>query len=231
MILENFRLRISAFYQNNLWLTIVEISIAVLMLIAHLLGYLPVSSTVYVLLYAWLSLWLRGKRWKNFGLQKPESWNKTILLAASVGIVYQALSLYIIEPFLSEISGELPDVTIFKPLVGNFGFLLFWIFISWTLAAFGEEMVYRGYFMHRLKDIFKNEKVGWMFGLIISSFLFGGIHLYQGASGMISVGLFGLSFGILYFASGKNLWAPILAHGISDSAGFVMIYFGIYPGI
>ncbi len=92
-------------------------------------------------------------------------------------------------------------------------------------------MVYRGYFMHRLKDIFKNEKVGWMFGLIISSFLFGGIHLYQGASGMISVGLFGLSFGILYFASGKNLWAPILAHGISDSAGFVMIYFGIYPGI
>ncbi len=231
MALEDIRARTALFYKNNKWFSFVEITIAVLVLIANLFGYLPLTSTIYILLYAWLSLWLRGNGWKDFGLKKPDSWRKTILLSVSVGVLYQALSIYVIEPLLADLTGELPDVSTFNSLVGNESLLIFWLAISWSLAAFGEEMVYRGYFMHRFKDLLKNEKIGWIFGLLISSVLFGGVHLYQGASGMIAVGLTGLIFGWLYFATGKNLWAPILAHGIYDTAGFAMIYFGVYPGL
>ena len=231
MELNIIRLHVSEFYQKHKWLTVVEISIAVFMLIANLLGYLPFTSTIYVFIYAWLSLWLRKKGWKDFGLRKPERWSKTILLALSVGIPYQLLSLYAIEPLLSKLTGELPDVSLFRSLVGNLNLLIFWIAISWSLAAFGEEMVYRGYFMNRIRDLFENEKTGWLIALFLSSVLFGGVHLYQGISGMISVGLFGVVFAAVYFASGKNLWASILAHGISDTLGFVMFYYGVYPGI
>ena len=231
MELNIIHLHVSEFYQKHKWLTVVEISIAVFMLIANLLGYLPFTSTIYVFIYAWLSLRFRKKGWKHIGLRKPERWSKTILIALSVGILYQLLSLYAIEPLLSKLTGELPDVSLFRSLVGNLNLLLFWIAISWSLAAFGEEMVYRGYFMNRIRGLFENEKTGWLLALLLSSVLFGGVHLYQGISGMISVGLFGVVFAAVYFASGKNLWASILAHGISDTLGFVMIYYGVYPGI
>ncbi|OGU63966.1 MAG: hypothetical protein A2W30_08360, partial [Ignavibacteria bacterium RBG_16_36_9] len=184
-----------------------------------------------VILYAWLSLWLRGKGWSDFGLRKPESWKRTILLALLVGIVFQALSLYVIEPFLGKLTGDIPDVSIFKPLVGNFYQLLFFLALSWTFAAFFEELLYRGYFMHRIADLFNRNKTGWVVGLFLSNLLFGFGHMYQGFSGMIITGITGFVFAWLYFETNKNLWTAILAHGIYDTIGFLMIFFGVYPGI
>jgi uncharacterized protein len=66
---------------------------------------------------------------------------------------------------------------------------------------------------------------------VVSSALFGAVHLYQGVSGVVATGLTGLVFAGLYLATGRNLWASILAHGFMDTAGFVMIYLGVYPGM
>ena len=72
---------------------------------------------------------------------------------------------------------------------------------------------------------------GWIAGVLVSSALFGVVHLYQGASGMIASGLSGLVFACVYLATDRNLWASILAHGSMDTVGFLMIYFGVYPGL
>jgi hypothetical protein len=147
------------------------------------------------------------------------------------GIVFQALSLYVIEPILGKLTGDIPDVSIFRPLVGNVQQLIVWLLISWTFAAFLEEMIYRGNFMHRFADLFKRSNTGWVFGLILANVLFGFGHMYQGTSGMIATGISGLVFAGLFFTSKKNLWAAIIAHGIYDTVGFLMIFFGVYPGI
>lgn len=227
----NFREKASSFIEQNKWITFVEISIAVFILIAVELGWLTQFVVLVFVLYAWLSLWLRRKGWSDFGLRKPESWKKTILLALLVGLVFQALSLYAIEPFLGKLTGDIPDVSIFRPMVGNISQLLFYLALSWTFAAFIEEMIYRGYFMHRIADLFNRNNTGWIIGLIFSNLLFGFGHMYQGLSGMIITGITGFIFAWLYFASNKNLWAAILAHGIYDTIGFLMIFFGVYPGI
>jgi len=60
---------------------------------------------------------------------------------------------------------------------------------------------------------------------------FGIVHAYQGVSGMITTGLTGVVFGATYLASGRNLWAAIVAHGTLDTAGFLMMYAGVYPGL
>ena len=41
----------------------------------------------------------------------------------------------------------------------------------------------------------------------------------------------GVLFAITYLATGRNLWAAIIAHGVLDTAGFVMMYAGVYPGL
>src|SRR2546425_1118193 len=53
---------------------------------------------------------------------------------------------------------------------------------------------------------------------------------YQCLSGMISAGLGGLVFGALYLATGRNLWVSVIAHGTTDTVGFLLLYLGKYPG-
>lgn len=223
--------RIKIYIEQHKWVLILELIIALFILIAIELGWINQFFILGFVLFAWLSLSLRGKGWGDFGLRKPESWKRTVLLAFLVGIIFQALSLYAIEPVLGKITGDIPDVSVFRPLVGNVPQLLFFLLISWTFAAFIEEMIYRGYLMHRIADLFNRNKTGWIVGLILSNFIFGFGHMYQGMSGMISTGISGLVFAGLYFVTNRNLWAAILAHGIYDTIGFLMIFFGVYPGI
>lgn len=218
-------------FLKNKWHNAVELLIAVFIAIAVEVGWINQFFIIILVFYAWLSLWLRGKKWSDFGLKKPESWKNILLLAVIGGIGFQAFSLYIFEPFLGKLTGDIPDVSVFKPLVGNVQQLIIWLLISWTFAAFLEEMIYRGYFMHRVADLFKRSNSGWIIGLIISNALFGYGHMYQGLSGMITTGFTGIVFAGLYFASKRNLWTAIIAHGIYDTAGFLMIFFGVYPGI
>jgi membrane protease YdiL (CAAX protease family) len=228
---SSIREKTTAFIEKNKWITFVEIAIAVFIAIAVEFGWINQFFVLALIFYAWLSLWLRGKGWSDFGLKKPESWKNTLLLAVLGGIVFQALSLYVVEPILGELTGDIPDVSVFRPLVGDLQQLIVWLVISWTFAAFLEEMIYRGYFMHRFADLFKRSKTGWIVGLILANVLFGFGHMYQGTSGMIATGISGLVFAGLFFASKKNLWAAIIAHGIYDTVGFLMIFFGVYPGI
>ena len=231
MSIKSFREKSNAFLEKHRWITFVEIIFTVFVVIAIEFGWINQYIIFGVFIYAWLSLWLRGKGWSDFGLKKPQSWKRTLLLAVLVGIIFQALSLYVIEPFLGKLTGNIPDVSVFKPLVGNVAQLIFFLGLSWTFAAFVEEMIYRGYFMHRFADLFNRNNTGFIVGIILSNFLFGFGHMYQGLSGMIITGLTGLLFAGLFFATNRNLWAAIIAHGIYDTVGFLMIFLGVYPGI
>jgi uncharacterized protein len=66
---------------------------------------------------------------------------------------------------------------------------------------------------------------------VLTSTLFGVVHLYQGTSGIIATGLSGLVFGASYLASGRDSWAPVIAHGVHDTVGFALIFLGRYPGL
>ena len=158
-------------------------------------------------------------------------WRRTLLVACVLS-GYQFASLYVVEPLVARLTtGELPDVSLFASLVGDERQLLFWLAMSWTLAAFMEEMVYRGWITARIAELGGLSSTAWVIAILASSVLFGLGHLYQGTSGVITTGLAGLIFGAAYLASGRNLWCAILAHGLTDTIGFVMIYLGVYPGL
>ena len=231
MSLRDFRSRTSRFFLGSRLLAVIEILLALLIPVGGLVGIIPFSSTPFLLLFGWLMLWLRGIGWRDLGLRRPASWRWTLVLGVAIGIGYQSFSLYVIEPLIARGTGNLPDVSQFAPLIGNKFFLFISIVISWTLAAFGEELAFRGYLMNRIADLVGSSPMGWAISVTLVSALFGIVHLYQGASGMITIALTGFVLGGLYLASGRNLWLPIIVHGVNDTLGFVLIFLGKYPGL
>ncbi len=211
--------------------TVLEFVAALLIIVGGLVGVVPFSSTPFLFGLAWICLRLRRVGWRSVGLLPLTSSRRAMLIGALTGAVLQVFSLYLLEPFIAKLTGRLPDVSMFANLVGNTFFLLVSLLIAWTIAAFGEEMVYRGYLMNRIAFLVGENSAAWVWALLLTSMLFGLVHLYQGTSGMITTGFSGLIFGIAYLANGRNLWAPIIAHGVYDTIGFVLIYIGRYPGM
>jgi membrane protease YdiL (CAAX protease family) len=108
---------------------------------------------------------------------------------------------------------------------------LIFIALAWILAAFGEELVYRGYLMNRVADLMDRTRAAWLVSLIAVHFGFGLAHAYQGMTGVLDEGLMGLLLGVMYLRTGKNLSVPIVAHGVQDSIDFILIFLGKYPGM
>ncbi|HEY6388539.1 MAG TPA: CPBP family intramembrane glutamic endopeptidase [Candidatus Acidoferrum sp.] len=59
-------------------------------------------------------------------------------------------------------------------------------------AAFGEELVYRGYLMNRVADLGRGPQIVWIVSLFVISALFGFSHSQQGLTGIIEEGSDGL---------------------------------------
>lgn len=37
--------------------------------------------------------------------------------------------------------------------------------------------------------------------------------------------------GLLYLAGGRKLFLPVVAHGVSNTLAFMLIFFDLYPGV
>src|SRR5688572_5734779 len=111
MTLQNFRARTSSLFLGSKPLAAVELLIATLIIVGGLVGIIPFSSTPFLLLFGWLMMWLRGVGWRNLGLRRPTSLPSALLLGVGIGIGYQYFSLYVLEPLLARVTGNLPDVS------------------------------------------------------------------------------------------------------------------------
>lgn len=212
------------------------IELAIFMVfIAALYYFAPASITVgamviparvpFLFLFCWVSLRRRNMGWHNVGLQAPRNWRDTILLGISLGVVSQMLVILVVGPIVRQITGASQNLDMFSNMAnGNIGALFSWLMISWTLAAFGEELVYRGYLMNRIVDLTGSTTLGWAVSLIAVSLLFGLVHSYQGINGVFISGFSGLFQGLVYLTTRRKLWASIICHGVVDTLGFTLIY-------
>jgi len=171
------------------------------------------------LLAIWLISWLKKVGWSDFGLYRPKSWSKTIIIAFVAVLIVQTVGFL---QFMLNISP--PDYSSYEQALTPWG-LLGWIVISWTTAGFGEEIIWRGFFMKQIARLFDEQKrSSWVIGLVLTSIVFGLVHYHQGPGGMLGTGFVGLVYGIVYLVSGRNLWVTIIAHGLTGSSSFILLY-------
>lgn len=221
--------------QSLLDIAFVFIPITYFAVLAHLVGLHTILSGVLInigylvsILVATRRLSLHNTTWSDIGLSRPRSWLLSALLslAAIIGaiVIVNLVALLTIE--LSGMQLEVPDISRFNPLEGNIVFFASSLVLAWTSIAFGEEMFYRAFLINRLADVFQNPKLRWVLAAIGSSIFFGLAHYGEGPTGILSNGVLGLLFAMVYLLTGRNLWASIIAHGVLNSLRFVLIYFG-----
>jgi len=194
-------------------------------------GFIPLSKTPVLLVVAWGSMWLRGVTWRDAGLCLPPRALRYAAIGVAAGIAMWLLEFFVTMPLLHRILGVWPDLSAFDGLVGSLDLLLIYLALNWVLAAFGEEMTWRGYALPRVAEFCGSGTRAWLIALAIVNLAFGLAHLYQGPSGVVQATIGGVLLGILYLATGRNLLAPILAHGIGNSIDFTVMYCGLYPGV
>ena len=218
-------------WRQSKWLIIAELCVVALIFTADERKLIPFSKTPFILAFAWISLRVRGLRWRNVGLSLYRNWGATIGYGIAVGVVLEAFQLFVSQPILVHVLGKQPDLELFRALRGDIKWTALALLGTWTLAAFGEEMVYRGYLMNRVADLMNRTRTAWVVSLILVHVAFGLAHAYQGITGVIDEGLAGLLFGVLYLRTGRKLALPIVAHGLGDTIDFILIFLGKYPGM
>ncbi|HKA25656.1 MAG TPA: CPBP family intramembrane glutamic endopeptidase [Candidatus Eisenbacteria bacterium] len=216
--------------RSRLW-AVLELALAAAFIVLTKLHRIWRPDTMWLLALGWISLRVRKRGWGSVGLRRPESWGKVFLAALVAAVALQAVSLWITVPLATRITGQPPDLSEFRQLIGHWKLALLGLAVTWTLAAFGEELVHRGYLMNRMADVGNGSRVAWAVSYVVISVAFGLGHLYQGPSGVMDATVTGLVLGGLYLAFGRNLWPAILAHGFSDTLALVMVYCGFTPGV
>jgi membrane protease YdiL (CAAX protease family) len=180
------------------------------------------------LVFFWAASRLRGVGWGDFGLARPKSWGRTLLISLCVALAVFAAVKVIINPVIGAFPNLQPrDMSRVAPLEGSLPNLIANLVGMYITAAFLEELLWRGYLIERLLDLVgKRSKLAWAIALLGSAAIFGLVHIDQGLAGMFKIGAVGLVFGLSYLAVGRNLWPLIIAHGLIDTLDFVSHYFG-----
>ena len=96
---------------------------------------------------------------------------------------------------------------------------------TWTLFAFGEELIFRGYLMNRITDLVGHTRSGWGVALLLASAIFGLSHFMQGITGVSENFIDGMILGALYLKFGRTLTVPIIAHRVTDTVDFLLVFF------
>jgi membrane protease YdiL (CAAX protease family) len=195
----------------------------------HVFHLIWLSETLYLFALGVLSLFLRGVNWPEIGWRFERGWLGLIVVGVIAGGLIEAQELYLTQPLLIAATGQPPDLSDFHNIRGNWAMAALGLPLIWLLAAFGEEWVYRGWLMNRFADLFGRKPFGWMLALILANVVFGFAHLYQGPTGMIEAAEDGVLFAVVYFATGRNLIAPMVAHGVQDTIDLVLGFTGTYP--
>jgi membrane protease YdiL (CAAX protease family) len=199
-------------------LAALEVVVAVLLIVLDV-----AIPTVVVLVVAVLSLTLRHESLRSLGLVRLDRPGHTVTVVLALTLCWTAFQFGLTMPVLNRVTGERQDMGPFADLEGNLPLLGILLLLSWTLGAFCEELVYRGYVPVRTWEVLGDGRWVVPAGLLGAAVLFGLAHAEQGLVGVGLTFLDALYFSYLRLRWG-GLWASVLGHGLSNTIGLTTFF-------
>jgi CAAX protease family protein len=210
-------------------LSLAEFVVGAAIVVGHNVFHVVPNEVPILFVLGIVSIRLREGSWRAIGLARPRSWALTILLGAVTAALVVAMGQYVTDP-LAQALGLAHAKSAGQALglgKGDAMAALKSLALVWTFAAFGEEISYRRYLLGRFADLGRGSMPAQWIALLAVSALFGVGHWYQGPAGVFSTACDGFVIGAAYLLSGRNLWVAALAHGLVDTIGIALIFFGV----
>lgn len=165
-----------------------------------------------------LVLWRNRETSASIGISMRHFWRESV--AGLLLWLPVFISINTVAQFLQEVLHVLPShgqATGLSPVPrsawdATLGVLLV------AVVACTEECVFRGYLLTRLEALTRSFPVA----VVLSSVLFSIGHAYQGATGMVAIGIFGAVCSVLFRWRG-NLTAAIALHFVHDLVLIVVL--------
>ena len=171
-------------------------------------------------------VFVRGGSFADLGFKRPERWARVPLQVLVILVVFVAAQTLVPLALSVFITLPEPDFSKYGDISGNLGAALSLALILPLTAALPEEIIYRGFLMGRLSDLFGRSKSGAILTVGVQALIFGSIHFQWGIGGMMMTFIMGVIWGSAYLLCDRNLWVVILAH----SGGHILLATQLYLG-
>lgn len=139
------------------------------------------------------------------------------ILGLAIGAIMLGANI-LISWFITEATGPAPtgeDLLVAR----NWPEMIAWIVAMLVFVGFTEELIFRGFMQRRMEMYFRTRGTSnyKIIALIISSFIFGAIHL--DIVGLPTRFVLGVFLGFLAQQRNYNLLGPSVAHGVNNAVG------------
>ena len=160
-------------------------------------------------------LWRNGEPINWIGWTFKNSWKE---IGLGIGLY---IPFFIAAGFLEralQVAGfSVPSTPLPSMAAEGMGELLLAIALV-AVVALGKETIFRGYLILRLKAITTSPTAA----ALLSATIFSLGHGYEGSAGLVTVGVMGVIFALIYMWR-QSLVAPIVMHFLQDFIGIVLL--------
>ncbi|WP_411895221.1 CPBP family intramembrane glutamic endopeptidase [Winogradskyella sp. A2] len=169
-----------------------------------------------------------GKPFSALGFQREKFTFKNILvLAPLVALGLFVFYVFVLVPVVTKLTGSPIDYSSFDELKGNLPVFLITLLLVWATAGFGEEIIFRGYFMRQFVKFFGESKISMVLNIILITGFFGFMHSQQGITGQLVTWIIGALLALIFYLRKYDLWFVIAVHGFFNTIALTCIYFGL----
>jgi membrane protease YdiL (CAAX protease family) len=149
---------------------------------------------------------------------------RSIAVGLVCGLAIAVLFDLAIEPLVESLAGSEIALEGFGEIEGNFSNYLAFLALGLLFGGIAEELIFRGFVVGWGSQIFGQRSAIWL--ALLSACVFGTTHFYQGIPGVVTTGMIGFLFGLIYIGTGKKLLPAIIAHMTVNAYGITQLYLG-----
>lgn len=191
--------------------------------VSYLVMILPMLLILLVSYVEFKSNFLKQLGFHSSNFNKKNILIHAPLIAFGLFLIYY----YVLLPLLTYITNQPIDYSDFDTVKGNPVSLIFLLIFVWISAAFGEEIVWRGYFMKQFVKFFGDGKISITINILLYGVLFGLMHSYQGITGQLLTGIIGMILAYIFYKKKYDLWLNVAIHGFFDTIAILALYFNL----
>lgn len=170
----------------------------------------------------------KGKPFSALGFQREKFTFKNIFVHAPlVALGLFVFYVFAVVPGITKLTGVPIDYSSFDQLRGNLPACLIALIVIWATSGFGEEIIFRGYFMRQFVKLFGESKISIVLNIVLFACFFGFMHSQQGITGQLVTGFVGALLALIFYLRKYDLWFLVAVHGFFDTYGIISFYFGL----